>query len=306
MSGSSKRYQVRRIGSEAGDGSPEAAAREAAARFRAEHHLGEQPIGDLAAVVEQSTSIDVAVLDGGPDEHGLTVRDPLRGAVFIAVACTPHPMRQRSSLAHELAHVVFEDWTSGEMRPERSVEVRADAFARYLLVPPNGLRELLTERRSAGLAVLSQVVQWFLVSPAIAAIALREAGYIDETTWRSWRTITTPGLAARYGWADQYRALCVLSGQRRAPQRLLARAINGYVANVVSAQTIATLRGMAVDDVVAELGGAGVVPVEQVVSWADPADLPAVEVDLSALDAIDQTENSADSAPGLPAKDAAE
>lgn len=279
----------------------EEAAREAATQFRAEHHLGIQPLGDLAALIEQTTNIDVAVLDVGPDEHGLTVRDPVRGAVFIAVARTAHPMRQRSSLAHELAHVLFEDWNGGEVHAERSQEeVRADAFARHMLVPMDGLRGLLGLRSSVGTEVLSHVVQRFLVSPAIAAIALREAGYIDEATRQAWRTITTPGLAARYGWADQYRALCAQSAQRRAPQRLLARAINGYLAHVVSVQTIATLRGIDAAAVEVELREAGIVPTEQAVAWADPADLPAVDVDLNALDDIDDPTYADDSGWGDP------
>ena len=88
----------------------EAEGSETAGRFREEHHLGAQPLGDLVAVIEQATGIDVAVLDAGPDEHGLTMRDPVRGTVFIGVARTRNPMRQRSTLAHELGHVLFEDW----------------------------------------------------------------------------------------------------------------------------------------------------------------------------------------------------
>jgi len=64
----------------------ETEGRAAAERFRQEHRLGPQPLGDLVALIEQSAGIDVAVLDVGPDEHGLTMRDPQRGAVFIGVA----------------------------------------------------------------------------------------------------------------------------------------------------------------------------------------------------------------------------
>jgi hypothetical protein len=96
---------------------------------------------------------------------------------------------------------------------------------------------------------------------------------IDETTRQSWREITILGLAARYGWADQYRALSAQSQQRRVPQRLLARAIDGYLAHVVSAQTIATLRGMSAAEIEAELRAAGIEPAEQPIAWAGPADL---------------------------------
>jgi hypothetical protein len=96
--------------------------------------------------------------------------------------------------------------------------------------------------------------------------------------------LSAPRLAARFGWSDQYQALQADSDRRRAPQRLLARAIAGYAEGVLPAQAIATLRGMPLDTVLAELEEAGVTPVERPVAWADPADLPDVHVDLDALD----------------------
>ncbi|KLL09639.1 ImmA/IrrE family metallo-endopeptidase [Protofrankia coriariae] len=269
--------------------SAESDGRDAAAQFRRDHRLGAQALGDLVSLVEQTTGIDVAVLDAGPDEHGLTVRDPVRNSVFIGVARTDRPMRQRSSLAHELAHVLFEDWseapeeTWSERRP---AEVRADAFARHLLIPAEGLRGFLGDRGPEGmdLALLSQVTQRFLVSPPIAAIALEQAGYITEAVKVEWRAVATPWLAARFGWIDQYRALQAESDQRRAPQRLLARAINGYLEHVVSAQALATLRGIEVATVETELREAGIEAGEPPRAWTDGADLPDVDIDLSGLD----------------------
>jgi Zn-dependent peptidase ImmA (M78 family) len=263
--------------------SAETEGREAAAEFRRSHHLGTQPLGDLVALIEQTTGNDVAVLDGGRDEHGLTVRDRERGAVFIAVARTPHPMRQRSTLAHEWAHVLFEDWTEEpstgtDRRPHQ--EIRADAFARHLLVPVQGVQEVV-ETRPASLGELSRVVQLFGISPAIAAIALHEAGYIDADTKSAWRTMTTAQVAARFGWTDHYQLLQAQSNTRRAPQKLLARAIEGYIENVVSAQTLATLRGVDVDEVIRGLSAEGVIPREQAPQWASVDDLPSVTVDFS-------------------------
>jgi Zn-dependent peptidase ImmA (M78 family) len=247
-----------------------------------------QPLGDLVAVIEQATGIDVAVLDVGPDEHGLTMRDPVRGTVFIGVARTRNPMRQRSTLAHELGHVLFEDWAdsdAGDWSERSPAEIRADAFARHLLVPIDGLREFIGTRSQASPSTLSAVVQGFLVSPQIAAIALCQAGYIDEATKREWMTLTAPKLAARFGWVDQYQVLQASSDRRRAPQRLLARAITGYAEGVLPAQAIATLRGISLEAVEEELREAGVTPAERPIVWAEPADLPDVHVDLAALDA---------------------
>jgi hypothetical protein len=74
------------------------------------------------------------------------------------------------------------------------------------------------------------------------------------------------------------------SDRRRAPQRLLARAITGYAEGVLSVQAIATLRGIDLEAIVKELGEAGVTSANRPVAWADPAELPDVHVDLAALD----------------------
>ncbi|WP_017596317.1 ImmA/IrrE family metallo-endopeptidase [Nocardiopsis potens] len=267
--------------------STEAEGRAAAERFREEQSLGVQPLGDLVAIIEQATGIDVAVLEADQDQHGMMMRDPQRDAVFIGVACTRHPMRQRSTLAHELGHVLFadaEDGSAGAWSHRSAEEIRADAFARHLLVPIGGLREFLGERGPLPQAELSEVVQRFLVSPKIAAIALCQAGYIDDAAKQEWLTLTTPRLATRFGWSDQYRALQDESARRRAPQRLLARAISAYAEGVLSVQAIATLRGIPRQEAEAELREAGVVPAEHPVAWAEPSDLPDADVDLTALD----------------------
>lgn len=267
--------------------SAEDQGRELAREFRRKHHLGEQPLGDLVALIEQATGIDVAVLDSGPDEHGMAMRDPIRGAVFIGVARTRNPMRQRSTLAHELDHVLSGDWAGsgdGSWSDRSQAEIQADSFARHLLVPVDGLRGLLGTDGSASLPMLSTVVQRFLVSPQIAAIALAQAGYIDDVTKRDWMTLSAPHLAARFGWSDQYEALQADSDRRRAPQRLLARAIAGYAEGILPAQAIATLRGLPLDTVLTELKEAGISVKERPVAWAQSADLPDVDVDLDALD----------------------
>ena len=264
----------------------ESDGRKAAENFRSQHHLGDQPLGDLVALIEQTTGCDVAVLDAGPDEHGMTMRDPERGAVFIAIASTANPMRQRSTLAHELAHILFEDWVpeTGGVWDERSrEESRANAFARHVLIPLDGLK-VFVGRRSVDDSTLSAVVQHFLVSPHIAAIAMHQARLISDSTKATWSAISTPNLAARFGWSDQYRALQGESRQRRAPQRLLARAIVGYLEGVVSLQTIAILRRVDAETVAAELREAGITPTDVGIEWADPSVLPALDLDLSELE----------------------
>ena len=258
-------------------------AREAARQFREEQNLGVQPISDLVSVIQQGCGCDVAIIDAPEDEHGLIARDPERNVTYIGVATMPHPMRQRSTLAHELAHVIFRDKTESFTQRD-AAEIRADAFARHVLAPVEGVKMLLGRNNDVDEGALSAVVQHYLVSPGIAAIVMRDAGYIDEAWYAQWRKLSTPALATRYGWRDRYEALAAESRQPRAPQRLLARATTGYVEGVVSLQTLATLKGKPVEAVKAELDAAHIVR-----RITDPAafeveDLSPVDVDLSALD----------------------
>lgn len=258
---------------------------EQAAAFRRRYRLGVQPLGDLVALIEQATGYDVAVLDAPSEAHGLTMRDPVRDVVFIGVARTRNPMRHRSTLAHELAHVIFDDWGVPEDVGARSAqEILADTFARHLLVPRQGLKEFLGERSELSEADLSAVVQHFLVSPAVAAIALHDGGYISRTTKEMWMSLSTPQLATRFGWTDQYVALQNESDKTRAPQQLLARAISGYSEGVVTAQTIATLRGVKVESVLDELDEAGIVPKRESAPWLAAGEIPQATVDFSDLD----------------------
>lgn len=266
-------------------GSTEQQGREAAEAFRRDHQLGRQPLGDLLTLIEQATGCDVAIVEGDPDEHGMVMRDPVTKRIYIAVARTSHPMRQRSSLAHELAHVVFEDWHDGDLAERSPAERRADAFARHLLIPEAGVRDFFTASEPLTEADLSSVVQHFQVSPAMAAIALSNCGFIDENTKDGWKSLSTPALATRFGWREQYRALSDAANRVRAPQRLLARAITGYGAGVVSPAVIASLRGLSADAVVEELTAAGITPPSVDVPWASEEDMTPAGIDLSDLDA---------------------
>lgn len=277
--------QSRRLGDGEPNMTPEREGKRAAAAFRREHHLGVRPLGDLIALMERTTGHDVAVIDADQDEHGLTTHDPQRDITFVVVARTRNPMRQRSSLAHELAHVVFADWNDGEDLAVRSPkEIRADAFARHLLIPGDGLDEFLGHRETLTDADLSSIVQWFLVSPAIAAIALHDQKYIGAAKKREWMNHSTPHLATRFGWGGQYQSLQNGSDRTRSPQRLLARAIAGYEEGVVTAQTVATLRGISAESAAEELTDAGVVPRTSTPPWMSSSELPSVDVDLSDLD----------------------
>lgn len=273
---------------------PEAEGQARAEAFRRDHHLGAQPIADMFALYELVPRLDVASLTvANPDEHGMTAHDPQRGVTKVVVACTPHPMRQRSTLAHELAHVLSRDYenaSQGGWADREHYEKRADAFARHLLVPLEGLREFLGRREQIAIADISKVVQWFQASPRLVLIQMERANYVDGATKALWWDYTTRWLAGNHGWTPQYRAMQVESQTPRAPQRLLMRATRGYQEGILSLPALARLRGAAPNVVEAELAEAGITVADPVVEWATPTDRLAASDTFADLDALEDVD----------------
>lgn len=235
----------------------EARTRELVSDFRAAHHLGLTSIKDVFELVHTTVGVDVMSLDAGEAEHGLTMTDPATGVVVIAVATTLHPMRQRSSVAHELGHLVAGDLnSSGSFQPGRRTpeEVGADAFARHLLLPLGAVRERLTSLvHPPTEADLSALVQEFELSPHMAAIQMRDAGSIDASTCLAWSAWSAPRLAATFGWLSQYRVLSQTSQTPRAPQSLMTRAVEGYRRGVLGLTELSRWYGPGAPDQLADL-----------------------------------------------------
>lgn len=253
-------------------------ARTAAAQFRAEQHLGTAPIADLVTVLEDCPGIHVAVLPRGtPDHHGMRASDPERQVTVLAAAATPHPVRLRSTLAHELGHHVFGDPTPATWSERTPEEDRATEFARHLLLPVEGLVDVLGEPGSVEVteAVLSKVVERFAVSPQMAAIQLREAGFITPTVATGFMGLTTPILATRFGWSALYRQWSADSQSVRPPRRIIAAAINAYIGGHATIETLANLRETQSDLVLAELNEADIAPIVR----EDSEDAPDVDDD---------------------------
>jgi Zn-dependent peptidase ImmA (M78 family) len=172
-------------------------------------------------MVHAAKGIDVISMNAPDAEHGLSMSDPVTGRVVIVVATTSHPMRQRSSIAHELGHVIAGDLDRaeplipGERSPE---EICADAFARHLLLPLDAVRRRVRSGSGLSLPDVSDLVQEFEVSPQIAAIQLRTLHLIDADTSANWCARPTATLAVTFGWGSQYRSLAAASSVPRAPQ----------------------------------------------------------------------------------------
>jgi Zn-dependent peptidase ImmA (M78 family) len=249
-------------------------ARQLAETFRADHGLGHGPVKDMYELIHITKGIDVISLMVPDAEHGLSMCDPESGRVVIVVATTPHPMRQRSSIAHELGHVLAGDLErDGSLTPgERSpAEICADAFARHLLLPLDAIRRRLTDDGGASPADLSDLVQEFEVSPHLAAIQLRTLDLIGAETCAAWSARSSATLATTFGWGSQYRALAADSSESRAPQALMARAVQGYQRGVLGINELAAWYGRDPADLETELGPPQ--PADETDGWDDDAPL---------------------------------
>lgn len=250
-----------------GVGPSEAAAYQAARKIRHDHGLGMGPIADLHELIGLvAPGADVAILDMPDGMDGMVLTDPVRGKSIIGVATTGVPERQRSSLAHELGHIVFKDYEAGlrhdpsERTPE---ETRADAFSRHLLAPVEGIQTFLEDLGAVRGAVsarhVSSVVRHFQVSPAITVIQMHSIGWITAEQKATWRE-SAQSLALRYGWIGDYRAMAAESLTPRPPQRLIENATEAYIRNLVSVQGLASLSGVDPDRQLQELEEAGIRP----------------------------------------------
>lgn len=242
--------------------SNEKLGRDAAAALRAELGLGTGPIESLPRLIERKIGIGVAYVATTTPGHGMTMK--LGDKVMMAVGCTEHPMRLRSTLAHELGHfrlgsvdraLNHSDWD--ERTPE---EIQVDAFARHLLVPLDTVRAA-AQGATPTLALLSNLVQTLMASPNIVAIQLRDAKVINAETCREWSSLSAGRLASQFGWSAEYAALAAHSKTPRAPQSLLARAVEAYRWGLVTPASIARLDGKhSARLVVEQLAAEGIFP----------------------------------------------
>lgn len=251
----------------AGVGPSELIPYRASSKIRKDHGLGLGPIADLHELIGLvAPGVDVAILDMPEGMDGMVATDPVRGKSIIGVATTGVPERQRSSLAHELGHIVFQDYEAGtrhdpsERTPE---ETRADTFARHLLAPVEGINAFLADlgatKGSLSPRHVSSVVRHFQVSPPLALIQMHSVGWVTAEQKATWRE-SAHSLALRFGWIGDYRAMAAESRTPRPPQRLVENATEAYIRNLVSVRGLAALSGVDAERQLRELEEAGIRP----------------------------------------------
>lgn len=248
--------------------SPATQGQQAAADIRRTGGLGFGPLADVDDLIGQLTGVDVAYRDLAM-ASGFCAVDPDRGTaiVLVGVGSGETAERQRFTAAHELAHLVFPGdpkhrGSTGRARPRE--EVRADEFARHLLIPEEGVSSWL---RANGIdevteAELAALANTFRVSPAVAFIQLR--GLARAPIGLSQNNLPTGRqLAYRHGLGRVYDLAQSIAATERPPVRIVDRATRAYQLGKLGLPPLAKLLGLPLPQARTSLSDAGVVPVRR-------------------------------------------
>jgi Zn-dependent peptidase ImmA (M78 family)/transcriptional regulator with XRE-family HTH domain len=248
-----------------------AAAREgqaAAEQLREDLELADTPIGDLADLMESQYGIDVTCLplgDGPTTLSGLCVR---AGDTRIALANSSKEVaHQRFTLAHELAHLLFDDPTTDVHvdeavggRPIDPREVRANAFASAFLLPAGALERHLDGDRATE-ADFAKLLFVMGVSVEALAIRLEQGGVAGAADLAAFRKLTPKQLAVRHNRLDEWQQRQRARDVTRPPTRLYERALAAYAQARIGIGPLAGLLGRTDESALAaELADAGLVP----------------------------------------------
>jgi Zn-dependent peptidase ImmA (M78 family) len=216
--------------------------------------LGNGPIPDLVGLVER-LGYPVVFRELPEGLHGLNVRDERSGepARVIVVSTRGGWPMQRYTLAHELCHALYDD--PGQVIvdrvdvPEVLTELRAEAFARELLLPKRGLRQEWRQRpssQSLQAFVANVMVRW-VVSRDATVRALAEDGHIGDEDAIMLRGARVGTMIERAGLAEQWREVCGDENVQAGSPFLVDRAVRAFGNGWVSSWVVADVIGESVE-----------------------------------------------------------
>jgi transcriptional regulator with XRE-family HTH domain/Zn-dependent peptidase ImmA (M78 family) len=249
-------------------GGPAAQGLALATEVRRAYQLGYGPLPEVDDLIGQLTGVDVAYHDLG-GASGFCAVDPDRGTAIVLIGTGPNETaeRQRFTAAHELAHLLF----PGDPKHRVSVdtdwppeEVRADEFARNLLIPLAGVSSWLqangvTKVTEAELAALANT---FRVSPRVVLIQLTKLRRAPAGI-RQGALPTGRQLAYRHGWGSAYDLAQSVARTERPPVRIVNRATQAYQLGKLGLPPLARLLGQSLSEARASLAEAGIVPIQR-------------------------------------------
>ena len=219
-----------------------AGGRELAERARDALGLGDGPIGDLTAIIEEHIGAHILVESLPRGVHGFCAVYPSAGglpaAAVIIVNGEDVLGRQRFTLAHELCHLLAGDPVDVEVlssQTEKSpAEHRADAFAVAFLAPDEGVRRAIASQPFDE-ALVRRMSRLFGMSHQAMTRRLEEVGSVRFLSKdHALDVALRASLLAENGEETT---------RRRAPVRLLERALQAYDEGRIGIGLVADILG---------------------------------------------------------------
>lgn len=210
-----------------------------------------EPVLNLSELVE-SLGVPVFVTHLPDRVHGITVHDSSdskwRGVIFVHSG--DWWTRQRYTLAHELAHVIFQDNQpvivdrAGSIDERDKVEWRAECFARYFLAPDSAVRSFWARHAREGDEIaLAKLMMHFGISRDAAARAISDAAKVPSDRLRPLLSneVRVRELMESAGLGDLWAESCHNQHEEGVSSWLLELALNAYREGLISPNIVADI-----------------------------------------------------------------
>lgn len=203
---------------------------------------------ELIGLIEDRFGIDVVVTGLPQACDGLSFSDG--GVRAIVLATSDAPFRQRFTLAHEVAHLVFDDSRDAVIEErlwadKTQTESRANTFAASFLAPKSEIVARLAERSAVD--AFDDLVLHFQMSPSAMSWRLLNEQLISQEDQRRLESQTARATAMRAGEAAEHTNRARLAGVPRPAQRLVDAYLDAYRDGATTLRPAAILLGQPVE-----------------------------------------------------------
>jgi len=228
---------------------------------REELGLGRAPIADIAELAELHFGIDVICWPTGTGVSGLLVKG--EDVALMLASSSFSRGHQRFTAAHEICHYLFSDpediiFEHDLFNKNSPLELRANAFAECLLLPVDGVAEVIGGR-GVDAGVIVELMRHFGVSYQGLIWRLRSIRVLSVPAANAWFNKSAGTVLVHAG--DQSpEELTQATNERRLPPRLWRAAEKGYQSGRVGLGLLSILTNENAEDLFNRLEERGVTP----------------------------------------------
>jgi Zn-dependent peptidase ImmA (M78 family)/transcriptional regulator with XRE-family HTH domain len=235
--------------------------------------LGRAPVADVAGLAEQHFGLDVLAWPTGEAVSGLCAHG--RGVAMMLISTAFPRGHQRFTAAHELAHHLLRDPREIVIDSDlyaigSPMEKRANAFAAALLMPSEGLSEMIADH-PVDAALLTGLMRQFGVSftALLYRLGSGSVGLLTPAARDEWLQ-KTPSSVLRTANDPAPEELTSPDESKRIPARLWRAAQAGYQSGRVGIGTLAALADEPPEELFTRLAADGIRPPAPDDDLADP------------------------------------